>query len=341
MVRMWGTCVALIAAVAAISSGARADALSDFYKTKSLTLAVFSSAGGDYDVRARLVARHMDRHIPGNPKIIVQNMTGSGGLRAGNWLYNIAPKDGTALASLNQAVPLTQAFGAPGIEFDLAQCAWIGNSMDSPIAMVTWGGSKTKTMEDALTVETIMGGTGAGSGSVQIPLMLNAMIGTKFKVISGYPGGTEIYLAMERGEVDGRATQNWAGWVAQKPDWIKDKKINVLAQGGTKRLDDLKDVPLLLDYATNPEAHAIVALFLLPDEIARPIIAGPNLPAERVKALRTAFNATMKDPAFLAEAQKGNIDIIPSTGEEAQAKALAILNTPKAVLDKAKQYGEQ
>jgi tripartite-type tricarboxylate transporter receptor subunit TctC len=318
----------------------RADPSADFYKGKTITLAVYSSPGGDYDVRARLVARHMDRHIPGAPNIIVQNMPGSGGLKAANWLYNVAPKDGTALATLNQQMPLTQAFGTKGVEFDLGRCAWIGNTMSSPIALVTWHTAKAKTMEDTFKVETTMGGTGAGSGSVQFPLMLNALIGTKFKVIAGYPGGSQIYLAMERGEVDGRATQNWAGWVAQRPNWIKEKKINVLAQGGTAPLPDpdLKGVPLLVDYAKTPEARAVVELFLLPDEVARPIIAGPNLPKERIAALRTAFNATMKDPAFLDEARKGKMEIIASSGEEAQAKALKILHAPKAILDKAKQY---
>ena len=195
-----------------------------------------------------------------------------------------------------------------------------------------------KTMEDTFKVETSMGGTGAGSGSVQFPLMLNALIGTKFKVISGYPGGSQLYLAMERGEIDGRSTQNWDGWVAQKSDWIRDKKINLLAQGGTQRLTDLKDVPLLLDYAKDPEAHAIISLFLTPDEVARPVLGGPNLPKERVAALRTAFNATMTDPDFLSEAKKGKIVISAMTGEEAEAKVKAILATPKAILDKAKQY---
>jgi tripartite-type tricarboxylate transporter receptor subunit TctC len=343
---VWAASATLAMTATALAASARANSvpqsdIENFYKGKTVTIVVSASAGGDYDVRARLLARFMNRHLPGQPTIIVQNMPGAGGVKAANWLYNVAPKDGTALATFNQEMPLTQLFGASGVAFDLAKCAWIGNTMSSPIVLMAWHASRVKTMDDALKAEMTMGGTGAGSGSVQFPLMLNALIGTKFKVISGYPGGSEIYLAMERGEVEGRATQNWAGWKAQKPDWIKNKKIIPLSQGGTERLGELKHVPLIVDYAKTVEARQVLELSLLPDQIARPLVAGPNLPGERVQALRAAFDATMKDSDFLGEARKAKVDIIPSTGAEAQAKAMKILNTPKAVVAQAKRYAGQ
>jgi len=331
---------AILAAAIFLPDAARADAVADFYRGKTITLAVSTSAGGDYDQRARLLARHMPGHLPGTPTIIVQNMPGAGGMKAMNWLYNVAPKDGTQLASPNQQMPLSQAFGTKGVEFDLTRCAWIGNTMSSPIVLVSWHDAPVKRMEDAFTNEMVVGGTGAGSASVQFPLMLNALLGTKFKVISGYPGGTEIYLAMERGEVHGRATQNWAGWVAQKPDWIRDRTINLLAQGGTKRLPELKDVPLIVDYAKDAEARQVIELFLSPDDIARPIIGGPNLPGDRVQALRAAFDATMTDAGFLADAKRSSIDIIPTSGADAETRLKQILSAPKSVVEKAKMFGE-
>jgi tripartite-type tricarboxylate transporter receptor subunit TctC len=331
----------LFGVVASCCSGmfvtsAFADPVSDFYHGKTVSIAVSTSAGGDYDQRARLLARHMDKHLPGQPKIIVQNMPGAGGLKAANWLYNIALKDGTALGSLGQNMPMTQVLGGKGVEFDLRQCVWIGNTMSSPMVPVSWYTSPVKTIYDALKTELVIGGTGAGASSVQVPQMLNNLLGTKFKIIAGYPGGNELYLGMERGEIAGRATQNWAGWKSQRPDWIRDKKINLLAQSGMKRHPELPDVPLLIDLAKTAEDKQVLELFLAGDDIARPIIAPPKVPDDRIAALRTAFDATMTDKGFLDDAAKGKIEIEPASGKEIEVIATRVLNTPPAVAAKAR-----
>jgi tripartite-type tricarboxylate transporter receptor subunit TctC len=339
---MWPKHCALGAALifCLVQPGA-AEPVADFYRGKTMTLIVATSPGGDYDSRARLVARFMEKHIPGQPKIVVQNMPGAGGLRAANHLYNTAARDGTVLASLNQQMPLTQALGTSGVDFDLAKCAWIGNTMSSPIVLVSWHQSPVKTLQQAMEQELVIGGTGAGSASVQLPLMLNTLIGTRFKVIPGYPGGSEIYLAMEKGEVDGRATQSWAGWKSQKPDWIRDKKLNLLAQGGAKEHSELAGVPLLINFAKTTEDRQVLEIFFAGDEISRFVLAGPGIPADRVAALRKAFDDTMADPEFQAMATRAAIDIEPTSGVEVQRLVDRILHAPANVLEKAKRFAER
>ena len=310
----------------------------DFYRGKIITLAVSTSSGGDYDTRARLLARHMTRHIPGAPKFVVQNMPGGGGLRGANWLYNVAAQDGTALAALQQQIPLSQLFKKSGVEFDMAKFHFIGNTSASPIVIMSWGASPIKSFADVFNTEFVVGGTGGGSASVQIPLMLNAVIGAKFKVVPGYPGGSEIYLAMERGEIAGRVTQSWAGWKAQKPDWIAEKKILPLAQGGRKRHAELERTPLISDFARNAEDRQLIQFMLSSDEVARPIIAAPGTPADRVSVLRGAFMATMLDPDFQADADKLKLDIEAMSGEEAQAIVNDMMSAPAKIIERAKTY---
>ncbi len=328
-------------ALAVLAPAAKAQDVAAFYKGKTINLIISTSPGGDYDVRARLVGRHIGRHIPGSPTVLPQNMPGSGGIRAANYLYNGAARDGTAMLAVMQQIPLTQVFKLSGVEFDLARGHYIGNTSSSPIVVASWHTSPVKTVEQSIASELIIGASGAGSASTQIPAMLNATIGTKFKVIAGYPGGTEIYLAMERGEVAGRGTQSLAGWKAQKADWIADRKLNWLAQGGFTRHPELPDVPLLIDYAKTPEDRQIVELFMSPDEISRPFLAGPGVPEDRVAALRRAFDAVMKDEAFMAEAKAMKIEINPMTGEQAESIVQKLLNLPPTVVAKAKAFSAE
>jgi len=331
-----GSMLALAAGGFPLASAAQG--AGDFYQGKTITLAVSTSAGGDYDTRARAVARHMTRHVPGAPKFVVQNMPGGGGLRGANWLYNVAAQDGTALAALQQQIPLSQLFRKSGVEFDVTKLHVIGNTSASPIVVMAWTASPIARFADALSNEFVVGGTGGGSASVQIPLMLNAVLGAKFKVVPGYPGGSEIYLAMERGEIAGRATQSWAGWKAQKPDWIAERKITPLAQGGRKRHPELAAIPLLTEFARSDEDRRLIELMLSSDEVARPIFAAPGTPAERVALLRGAFMATMLDPDFLDDAKKMKLDIEPMSGEEAQAIIAEMMGAPASVVERAKQY---
>jgi tripartite-type tricarboxylate transporter receptor subunit TctC len=322
--------------LAALCGIVRADPVADFYRGKTVTVLVSQSVGGDYDSRARLLARHLDRHIPGNPRIIVQNMPGAGGVRATNYAYNVAPRDGTVIAMPDQLAPLSQAFNETGIEYDCARMSYLANTSSSPIVMVSWHTSPVRVFEDLFNKELVIGGTGAGSASVLVPLMVNSLMGTKFKPIPGYPGGNEIYLAMEKGEVEGRATQSWSGWKAQKPDWLRDKKINLLVQTGSKRHPELPDVPLLVDFARSAEARQVLELTLAPVEIARPFLVGPDVPAERVAALRRAFDSTLADAAVKAEANRARIEIDAMRGEDVQEIVTRILRAPPNVIARAK-----
>ena len=331
----------LALALSLLSFGARAQDLATFYRGKTINLIISTSPGGDYDVRARLVGRFLGKHLPGNPTVVPQNMPGSGGIRAANYLYNAAPRDGSAMLAVMAQIPLTQVFRMPGVEFDLAQSHYVGNTSSSPIVVASWQTSPIRTLDDAIRNELIIGASGAGSASTQVPAMLNATLGTKFKVIAGYPGGTEIYLAMERGEVAGRGTQSLAGWKAQKADWIADHKLNWLAQGGFARHPELPVVPLLIDYAKTPEDRQIVELFLAPDEISRPFLAGPGVPPERLEALRQAFDDVMKDEAFMAEAKSMKIEINPMSGAKAESIVRKLLDMPPSVVAKAKAFSAE
>jgi tripartite-type tricarboxylate transporter receptor subunit TctC len=321
----------LLAALGFAAAPAQAQTVEEFYKGKTIDLVISFTAGGGYDAYARLVARHMGDHIPGKPTIVPRNMPGGGGRVAANYLFNVARKDGTALAVIDQS--LEQARGDKTIQFDATKFNWIGNPAAENNTTVTWHTSPVKTIEDAKTQEIPIGATGNNT-SAQFPKAMNALVGTRFKVVYGYPGGNDINLAMERGEVAGRGSNSWGSWKGTRPDWIRDKKINILVQIGLKKTADLPDVPLLMDLATNPEDKAVLKLLSSPTAIGRPVLAPPGVPADRVKALRAAFDAMLKDPAFIDEARKQNLDIEPVSGEELQQIVADIAGAPKASIDR-------
>src|SRR5215210_24605 len=259
------------ASAAALGFGAtaRADAVEDFYKGKTISFVIGYSPGGGYDTYARLVARFMGDHIPGKPQIVPRNMPGASSRVAAAYIYNVAPKDGTTLATGDQSLSVAQAMGEK-LQFDTTKFIYIGNPSAENNTTVTWHTSPVKTIEDAKKQEVPMGATG-GSTSSQYPRAMNAVLGTKFKVITGYPGGNDINLAMERGEVAGRGSNSWASWKATRPDWLKNKKINILVQIGLTKAPDLPDVPLLMDLASNDEDKAVLRLLSAPSTIGRPI----------------------------------------------------------------------
>ena len=330
------TAVVLALATLGFASPAAADSVADFYRGKTLSMVIGVSAGGDYDRRARLIARHMGKHIPGNPTIVANNMPGGGGLVAANWLASVAPRDGTVMLMIAQNLPVVQAIGTPNAKYDVRKFFWLGGTTDTPNVINSWHTTGIKTVQDVMQRELVVGATGVGSGSYYYPAALNALVGTKFKIVSGYPGGNEANLAMERGEIGGRGSNSWASWKSTKPQWLAEKKIIMLVQIGLKRNPELKDVPLMQDLAKN-EADAKVLTFLSADTaIARAVVTAPEVPAERVAAMRTAFAATMKDPEFLAEAEKMKMDLSISTGEEAQAIAASVADTPPDIVARAK-----
>jgi tripartite-type tricarboxylate transporter receptor subunit TctC len=329
--------VALVLAAALLSPPpAAADAVADFYHGKTMTIIIGTSAGNDYDYRARLIARFMGRHIPGEPSIVPRNMPGAGGVVAANDLFAVEPRDGTVLHMIMSNMMANQAMGIAGIKFDTRKFFWVGNTTSTPNVMVSWYTSGVTSIEQVKNRELLVGAP-TGTAGVTYAEALNALAGTRFKLVTGYPGGNEVNLAMERGEVDGRASNSWASWKSTKPDWIKDKKMNVLVQVGLKRASDLADVPLLLELAKNEADRAVLAFLSTETAIARSVVTTPETPMERVTALRRAFDATMTDPGFMAEAEKTQMDVSPVPGEEAQKIADSIVNAPPDVIAQAKK----
>jgi ABC-type phosphate/phosphonate transport system substrate-binding protein len=263
-------------------------------------------------------------------------MPGAGSRAAAKWVAGVGPKDGTVLATADQSLSVEQAMGDKQLDLDTTKLIYIGNPNADNNTTATWYTSGVKTIEDAKGKQVIMGATG-GSTSSQYPKAMNALIGTKFKIVIGYPGGNDINLAMEKGEVDGRGSNAWGAWKATRPDWLRDKKINILVQIGLTKAPDLPDVPLLIDLAANDQDRAILKLLSASSTIGRPVFTSPGVPAERVKALRDAFDAMVKDPVFLAEAAKEHFDINPVSGAEMQKIVADIVATPKPIADRLLQ----
>jgi tripartite-type tricarboxylate transporter receptor subunit TctC len=323
--------------VAASAIPASAQSVADFYRGKTIQMIIGVSAGGDYDLRARLLARHLPKHIPGNPKIVPQNMLGAGGLVAANWMMNVGPKDGTALLAISSNLPVGQAVGLEGVKYDVRKFSYIGNTTDSPNVINSWHTTGVTRIEQVMEKELVVGATGRSSGSYYYPAALNAFAGTKFKIVFGYRGGADVNIAMERGEVGGRGSNLWASWVSTRPQWLTENKIHMLVQIALKRHPDLKDVPLMQELVKS-ELHKQVMTFISADTaIARSIVTTPDVPAERVAALRAAFDAAMKDPALLKEAAQAQQDISPTTGAEAQEVANSLANASQEVVAEAKK----
>jgi tripartite-type tricarboxylate transporter receptor subunit TctC len=311
-----------------------ADPVEDFYRGRNMDFIIGYSPGGGYDTYARVAAKHLSRFIPGKPNIIPRNMAGAGSLVAASYVFNIAAKDGSVLATVDQSLSLMQAMGDPAVKFDAGKFTYIGNPIIDNNTVATWHASGIKTVDDAKKQEVPMGATGSIGTSTQYVLAMNEMIGTKFKPITGYPGGNDVSLAMEKGEVMGRGSNAWTSWKATRPEWVKDHKINILVQVGLRKVSDLPDVPLLMDLATNPDDKAALKLLSAPTAVGRPIFSTPGVPADRVKALRAAFDQMIRDPQFREDAQKGGLDLDPISGEELQAVVADILATPKPIAER-------
>ena len=325
----WGAFVLLLLAAPA---GAQTS-VEGFYRGKTIDLAIGFTPGGGYDLYARLLARFMGDHIPGKPRINARNMPGAGSRVAIGFMQNLAPKDGTALATADQAMAVQQAVGEPGILFDARNFGWIGNPIVDNNVVVTWHTSGVRTIADAREREIAIGATGYNTSS-QYPRALNAIAGTKFRVVLGYPGANEINLAMENGEMQGRGSNSWSSYKAQKPDWLRDHKINVLVQIGLTKEPDLPDAPLLIDLATNDVDRAALKLLSAPPTVGRPLFTTPGVPSERLAALRQAFDETMKDPAFLDEARRAGLDIDPVSGPALDNITRDILASPTEVTER-------
>jgi tripartite-type tricarboxylate transporter receptor subunit TctC len=324
----------IVAAVLALQIVLPAHAQS-FYEGKSITIITSTGVGGTYDVTARLISRHMPRFIPGKPNMVVQNMPGGGNVLATNFMYAIAPKDGTTIASVHNAMPVQQVLGGQGVRFDAGKFEWLGSTGPETEVILVWHTSKIRTLDEAKAREVILGGTGAGSGLVILPRAMNALLGTKFKIVSGYKSSEDINIALQRGEVEARAF-SLVSITAQRGDWLRDKKITILAQVGAKRAHEIPDVPLVTELARSEEDRQVFKLISAAQALGRPYLAPPGVPAERLAILRKAFEATLKDKAFLAEAEKLQIDIDPIGAADVTQIVRETVNAPASVVAKAK-----
>ena len=300
----------------AVPATALADerAVAEFYGKRTVTIAVGFSPGGNYDLYARLVSRHIGKHIPGNPTVIVQNMPGAGSRRLANTLANVGPHDGTMIGLPNQGIAMDQALGTEGVKFDARKFHWIGSPIEDNNVFWAWHTNPVKTIEEARQQEFVVGATGPGSPTTYYPRIMNDLLGTKFKVVSGYPGSNELDFAIEKGEVGGRVVS----WTSLKitADWIATGKANVMLQFGLRKAAELPNVRMLQDLAANAKQREIFEFLCLVPAMGRPFFMPQATPPERVAAIRQAFAATMKDPAFLEDARRARLDVEPLTGAE-------------------------
>jgi tripartite-type tricarboxylate transporter receptor subunit TctC len=301
---------------------------------KTITIYVGYTAGGSYDLYGRLVSRHLGQHLPGRPAVVVQNMPGAGSLKAANYLYEVAPRDGTALGVVVESAALEQALANPAAQYDAAKFTYVGRLATSNNIFMMWQSAKVQSIADAKGSVTLLAGTGPGSIAETIPKLLNAFLGTKFKLISGYPASSEAMLAMERGEVDG-SSSSWAAVKVGKQDWLKEKKIKIILQTTPERIPELPDTPSLGEIGTTPQDAQVFALYASGSAIGRSLIGPPGIAAERVNALRAGFDAMVKDPEFVADIQKINVELEPLPGAAVARLVEQTLAVPAAVRERA------
>jgi len=325
--------ILLTAALVLGSSAARADAVADFYRGKTINVFIGVNVGGGYDFEARLLARFMRAHIPGNPLLVPQNMVGAGGIKMANYLYSIAPQDGTAIGMFPNTLIAVQAVGTEGAQYDANRFSWIGSMSTSPLTLTVWHSSGVRTIEEARQKELVVAASNKGAITYSFPRMLNEFLGTRLKIVSGYQGNSTMTIAMERGEVDG-VTNSWDSWKSLNPAWLKEKKINLLVQTEPKSKE--LDIPSVQELARSEDDRKVIQLIVSGDALGKPVATAPNVPAERVKALRDAFDATLKDPAFIEAAAAARIEINPIHGVQLQATVEKVLATPRALAERAK-----
>ena len=329
-IRLLGVLLASLCAQAAQAQDA-----APYFAKKTITIYIGNTAGGTYDLYGRLAARFLGRFIPGNPTIVAENMPGAGTLRAANFIYNVAPRDGTALGIVAETVAIEQAMANPSVQYDARRFTWVGRLVSSAGVHVMWHTSKVQSIEDAKVHEGLLAGTGAGNVGETVPALMNAFLGTKFRIVRGYPSASEAMLAMERGEVEGVAA-NWIGLKASKPDWIRDGKIKVILQYLPKRSRDIPDAPSLGDIGVSEESRQLFGLYGSMALVGRSLFAAPDVPPANAKILRDAFDAMGRDPEFLAEAARVGADLDMASGKDLQDSIGETLTVPQSAIEKAK-----
>lgn len=322
--------LALAAGAIASSSVGAETAIADFYRKKNIDVYIGFSAGGVYDINARLLARFMGRYVPGNPTLVARQMTGAGSLTLANWLYQAAPKDGATIGTFARGIAFNPLIGEPVGAIEATKFNWIGSTNDEVSVCVSRRESGVTRFEQVFERELVVGSTGPSGDDDQLPRLINAVLGTKFRVVRGFPGGNEIKLAMLRGEVSGRCGWSWSSVKATEAEWLRDGSISILAQLSLRRHPDLPNTPLITDYAKTGEARQIFTVALARQVMAWPFAAPPGTPVERVAVLRKAFDETLRDRDYLAEAHKLNLEITPVPGERIQSLIADVYRTTSA-----------
>ncbi len=324
---------AILLALLSLNVSARADDVADFYREKTMRILVGVSPGGEYDVHARLIARHIGRHIPGSPTVVVQNVPGAGGLVMVNQLYNVAPKDGSTLGLVPNGLLAQQAAGLRNVQYDAGKLQWIGSI--SPMVQIfgVWRAIGVAKLDETKAKEVVVGTVGRGNASYSFPMILKEFYGAKLKIVTGYRGGSDINLAMERGEVGARVT-TLSSWKVTHPSWFVDGLVRILAYAGP-RPKDLANIPSLEDVASTPEDRLVVRLLMSGAGLGRPLVAPPGMPTERVMAIHAAFLKTMTDPAFIRDASASNVEIDPVSRDDMQRIVGEALGTRAAVRERA------
>lgn len=329
--RLRSTALAIAAATICVAPAAA----QEFFRGKTVNIYIGFGAGGSYDFYGHLMARHLGKHLPGNPVIVANSMPGAGSLRAANFLFTVAPKDGTALGIVTQTLPLEEVLGNPGAKYRSAEFNWIGRVTNVADIVMTWHTSKTRNIDDLRRIETPIATTGPGSPTDGFPRLLNALAGTKFKLVSGYQGSTAGMLAMERGETDAAST-SWGTLKSRRSDWLRDKRVNLLLFYMGERIAEAPDVPAAGEMGLTEEGRQILKLYASGADIGRSFIAPPGVPAERVAELRRAFDLAVADPALREEVRKSNADLEPLSGAAMQKMVESILKSPPALVERMK-----
>ena len=326
----------LLAVVVLLSpAGAAAQSVEAFYRGKTVTVIIGYPPAGANDLYARAVARHIGKHIPGNPTVVPRNMPGGGSLLAANHIFNVAPKDGTTLGLIVPTAPLEERLGASNVRFKAAQFNWIGRLAPTPNVTFMMASSPVKTIKDAMQREAVLGATGRSSTVAIYPLSLNHIVGTKFKLVMGYTGSAEAMLAMERGEVEGHST-TWDGVKSRAEQHLRDKTINILVQHGIKRHPELPDIPTSVELGRTPDEVAALRVFANASDVGRFIFSTPATPADRIQALRRAFDAMVKDPDFMADLKTQKLELGPLAGEELQQLVAEVANVSPATIERVR-----
>jgi len=300
---------------------------------KNVQMLIGFGPGGGYDLWGRVVARHIGKHLPGNPSVVPQNMPGAGSFVAANNIYNLASKDGSVLGIIARDAALGPITGASGARFDPTRITWVGTPTTETNVCIAMSTAKVHTLKDLYEQQLIVGDTGVGTGTHSYPKALNALLGMKFKIVAGFPSSSDVFLAMERGEVDG-ICESLDSVSGKRPTWIPDKKVVIMFQGGAAPNPDLKDIPFVGNLARTPQDKQAIEFLYAGQGIGRPFVAPPDMPADRVKMLRDAFNATMKDPEFLEDARRNMLTIAPENGEYLTALIKKVYATPKPIVEK-------